>query len=94
MKYTTYFSKTGRIFGLSSKCEFSTWNHRVYLFTDLRAAEKWLETEEADFRERELCSKARAESFLGKLSEADIEEAQRRAEEWIRFHDLVLLATE
>lgn len=39
MKHTTYFAKHGRIFGLSSKCEFGTWNHTLYLFTDLSAAE-------------------------------------------------------
>lgn len=33
-------------------------------FTNLAEAEKWLETEEYDFRDRELCSKTRASQFL------------------------------
>ena len=42
------------IIGISSKFEFGDWNHRVYTFETKETAEKWLYTEEGDFREREL----------------------------------------
>lgn len=42
------------IIGISSKYDFGRWNHDVYAFEDEAAAEKWLHTEEYDFREREL----------------------------------------
>ena len=63
-----YFNKNGFVYGVSSKFSFGEWNHRVYKFDDLQAAEEWLETEEYDFRERELCSKTRAEQLAGKAA--------------------------
>ena len=42
------------IIGISSKFEFGDWNHKVYTFETQETAEKWLYTEEGDFREREI----------------------------------------
>lgn len=42
------------IYGVSSKFEFGKWNHVVYKFSNMEQAEKWLNTEEYDFREREI----------------------------------------
>lgn len=49
-----------QIYGVSSKFEFGTWNHIVYHFHNMESAEKWLNTEEYDFREREVMSKTSA----------------------------------
>ena len=64
--YENYFNKNGFIYGVSSKFEFNEWHHAVTKFTDLKKAEKWLETEQYDFRERELCSKTQAIKYAGK----------------------------
>lgn len=42
------------IYGVSSKFEFGKWNHVVYKFSNMEQAKKWLNTEEYDFREREI----------------------------------------
>lgn len=42
------------IIGISSKYDFGAWHNKVYTFEDNETAEKWLHTEEYDFREREL----------------------------------------
>ena len=42
------------IIGTSSKYDFGRWNHSVRVFETQQEAEKWLYTEEGDFREREL----------------------------------------
>ena len=55
-----------KIYGVSSKYEFGHWNHRVYVFDNKESAEKWLETEEYDFRERELMTKTAAIQLAGK----------------------------
>ena len=47
------------IIGISSKFDFGRWNHNVYAFDNESAAEKWLNTEEYDFRERELFGEER-----------------------------------
>ena len=73
MKAERYFKKNGKIYGVSSKFDFGTWNHTVYAFDDLETAEEWLENEEYDFRERELTSRSRAIKLAGKKS---VEEAQ------------------
>ena len=41
------------------------WNHRVYKFRDKENADKWLNTEEADFRMRELMTKTEATKLAG-----------------------------
>lgn len=65
MKAETYFNKTGNVYGISSKYEFGRWNHVCYKFNDLETALKWLNTEEYDFRTRELCSKTKARKLCG-----------------------------
>lgn len=48
-------------YGVSSKYNFGEWSHRVYgPFETEEQAEKWLHTEECDFREREIMSKTAA----------------------------------
>lgn len=49
-------------YGISSKHEGCWgWSHRVYTFSDYEKALDWLNSEEYDFREREITnSKARA----------------------------------
>ena len=56
---------TRTIYGVSSKFSFGMWNHRVYKFNDKATAEKWLNTEEADFRMRELMTKTEATKLAG-----------------------------
>lgn len=53
------------IYGVSSKYNFG-WNHVVYKFDDMETAEKWLNTEEYDFREREIMTKTEAIKLAGK----------------------------
>ena len=57
---------TRKIYGVSSKYDFGTWDHVVYCFDNNEAAEKWLNTEEYDFRERELMAKTKAISLAGR----------------------------
>ena len=56
------------IYGVSSKFDFGMWNHRVYKFNDKATAQKWLNTEEYDFRERELMNKTEAIKLAGRKS--------------------------
>ena len=54
-------------YGISSKYSFGEWSHRVYgPFETKEQAEKWLNTEERDFREREVMSKTAAIKLAGK----------------------------
>lgn len=55
-----------KIYGVSSKFNFGKWEHIVYVFSDKTSAEKWLNTEEADFRERELMTKTAAIQLTGR----------------------------
>lgn len=55
-----------KIYGVSSKYSFGSWNHDVYVFNNEETAKKWLDTEENDFRERELMSKTAAINLAGK----------------------------
>ena len=57
-----------QIYGVSSKFEFGAWNHIVYHFKDMEIAEKWLNIEEYDFREREIMSKTEAIKLAGRKS--------------------------
>lgn len=66
-----YFEKNGFVYGVSSKFNFGRWSHSVVKFTNYEAAEKWLETEQYDFRERELCSKTRAIQLAGRAAVAN-----------------------
>ena len=55
-----------KIYGVSSKFSFGKWSHSVYAFEDKETAEKWLYTEECDFRERELMTKTSAIQLVGR----------------------------
>jgi hypothetical protein len=60
MNAESYFKKNGFIYGISEKFNFGRWTGYIRKFDNLEEAEKWLHTEEGDFRERELCSKTKA----------------------------------
>ena len=62
------------IYGVSSRYSFGLWNYRVYKFNDKEAAEKWLNTEEADFRMRELMTRAEATKLAGNRAIANATE--------------------
>lgn len=64
MKAINYFKKNGVIYGASEKFEFGEWKGYAKKFTDLNEAEKWLQTEEYDFRTRSLVSKTYAKRYL------------------------------
>ena len=49
-----------KIYGVSSKHNFGKWQHVCYEFENREDAEKWLHTEEYDFRERELFTSKKA----------------------------------
>lgn len=55
-----------QIYGVSSKYMFGEWNHSVVKFENHEDASTWLETEEYDFREREIMSKTKAIKLAGK----------------------------
>ena len=56
---------TEAIYGVSSRYELGMWNRKVYKFNDKETAEKWLNTEEAEFRMRELMTKSEATKLAG-----------------------------
>lgn len=62
----TYFKKTGKIYGVSSKYDFGTWYHEVVVFDNIDEANEWLNSEEYDSRERELTSQTAAIKLAGK----------------------------
>lgn len=55
-----------QIYGVSSKYNFGRWGHIVYHFNDTETADKWLHTEEYDFREREIMCKTKAIKLAGR----------------------------
>ena len=57
MKAEKYFEKNGFIYGVSEKFAFGRWNGYAKKFDNMEDANKWLNTEEADFRIRFLTSK-------------------------------------
>lgn len=65
-KIENYFEKNGKIYGVSSKFAFKKWEHYIIIFNNLEKAYKWLQTEEYDFRERELMSRSAAIKLAGK----------------------------
>ena len=73
MTVEKYFEKNGYIYGVSSVNQFG-WEHRVFKFTDLEKARKWLNTETYCFAERELMSKTAAEKLAGKDAFKDIKD--------------------
>ena len=62
------------IYGVSSRYELGMRNHRVYKFNDKETAEKWLNTEESDFRMRELMTKSEAIRLAGNRAVLNAEE--------------------
>ena len=62
------------IYGVSSRHSFGICNRRVYKFNDKATADKWLNTEEADFRMRELMSKTAAMKLAGNRAVLNAEE--------------------
>ena len=62
-KKRKYFEKNGFIFGDSAKFSFGRWQHDITKFTSFEEAEKWLHTEQYDFKERELISKTTAKKY-------------------------------
>lgn len=63
MRPEKYFEKNGEIYGISEKYNFG-WVGYAKRFTDYEEALKWLETEENDFRTRELVSKTQAKKYM------------------------------
>lgn len=59
MKPATYFTRNHIIYGISYKPEDKNSTYAIR-FTDYDKAIEWLNTEEHDFRTRELCSKTTA----------------------------------
>ena len=66
--------KANKIYGVSSKYGFNKWNHKVYVFNNEATAQKWLNTEEYDFRERELMTKTAAIKLAGRKPVDNAEE--------------------
>ena len=64
MKAINYFNKNGFIYGVSEKFEVGEWNGYAKKFDSLEEAERWLHTEEYDFRTRSLVSKTYAKRYL------------------------------
>lgn len=63
------------MYGISSKCYGKVWEHHVKVFYSEAEAQEWLNTEEFDFREREITnSRARAIKIAGKKR---VEEAEK-----------------
>ncbi len=62
------------IYGVSSRYSFGMWNHRVYKFNNTETADKWLNTEEAEFRMRELMPKTAAMKLAGNRAVINAEE--------------------
>lgn len=65
-----------QIIGVSSKYSFGYWEHYVVKFNNAEDAQTWLNTEEYDFRERELFkSEWHASRAIGKGAKAMIQDA-------------------
>lgn len=56
MTNAAYFKKYGKIYGVSYKFSFGCWTGYIKEFDNMETAERWLSTEEYDFRTRELGS--------------------------------------
>ena len=65
---------TRTIYGVSSRHSFGICNRRVYKFNDKKTAEKWLNTEESEFRMRELMTKTEATKLAGNSAVLNAEE--------------------
>ena len=63
MKANNYFKKYGVIYGVSEKFNFGRLTGYARKFDNMEEAEKWLNTEECDFRTRSLVSKTYAKRY-------------------------------
>lgn len=63
MKAEKYFEKNGFIYGVSEKFWFGRQYGYSKKFDNMEDAEKWLNTEEGDFRMRTLVSKTYAKRY-------------------------------
>ena len=63
MKATNYFEKNGYIYGVSEKFNFGRLVGYAKKFDSLEEANRWLATEECDFRTRSLVSKTYAKRY-------------------------------
>ena len=63
MKVETYFKKNGFVYGVSEKFSFGRWVGYSKKFHSMEEANKWLNTEECDFRTRSLVSKTYAKRY-------------------------------
>lgn len=70
--YDEYYSAFGEVFGISSKDLNPVYVKR---FTDMDEAEKWLNTEEYDFRARELLSEKEALKELNLSTREELDDA-------------------
>lgn len=64
MTATAYFKKYKKIYGVSYKYDFGRWIGYIKEFDNMETAKKWLETEEYDFRTRELGSLSYCKSCI------------------------------
>lgn len=65
MTIDSYFKKYGRVYGISYKYQFG-WRCYCVEFSDLQEAREWLNTEQHDFRTRELVTKSQVIRDWGK----------------------------
>lgn len=63
MKATNYFKKNGYIYGVSEKFNFGRLVGYTKKFDTMEEANRWLATEEGDFRTRSLVSKTYAKRY-------------------------------
>lgn len=61
------------IYCVSIKYEFGAWKHRIFVFDNEEVANKWLTTEEDDFRSGETFNRARAIELAGLEAVEDAE---------------------
>lgn len=52
-------------YGVSSTNYYGNWEHYVVVFDDYQRANKWLHTEDRDFRKRELMNREEAVKLAG-----------------------------
>lgn len=64
MTNKAYFKRYGKIYGVSYKYAFGRWSGYIKEFSSLETAEKWLNTDEGNFRTRELGSFAHCKSCI------------------------------
>ena len=87
MKIENYYKKNGKVYGVSYKYDFG-WKCYCIEFDNLTDAECWLDTEEGDFRERELTTKTAVIKQWGKdvFDARIIKKARNLSEDlWMRY---------